>query len=213
MLHDEVGHAGPSPGRNFVRSQLAEIAHGDDVRMADGCCRLGFANEARDELGVLRDIAPKHLQRKAAIERGMAHFVDRAHATLAEDAEHFVATRDDTPEQRVGRWVPIRSLLERIAIERAETRVAREQLSARRATMRGPAPWRPRLRRRIHGSGRILDVVPRSGVDSDRLGHGAILAVSGQLSAVSRLSTLAECPWAKQSSRVLSRKKRLTADR
>ena len=88
-LHDEVEMACaarpstvlPSPLR---RLGLAEIVDGDDA----GVLELGegarFAAEAGDELRVGGDFGGEELDGDGAVERGLAAFIDRAHAAVAE---------------------------------------------------------------------------------------------------------------------------------
>ena len=61
-----------------------------DVRMVEQRQRPCFALEARDPIRIASEILWKDLDRNLASELGITGTVDLAHATLADDGEHFV---------------------------------------------------------------------------------------------------------------------------
>ena len=105
--------------------ELAEVVDGDDRRMTDRRRRAGLLEEARREHRVRREIAAQHLHREHAIELGVPHLVDGAHAALTKRRDHLVAMIDDGVGERIARRIPCPGL-ERDAVERTEGSLASE---------------------------------------------------------------------------------------
>ena len=77
---------------------LAEVEHGDDVRVAERRRRPGLVAEAREEVGVLAELGSQELDRDVALELRVARPVDRGHAALAEQLEQAVASAERAPD-------------------------------------------------------------------------------------------------------------------
>ena len=69
--------------------RLAEIVHGDDVRMAQSSQGLGFAQEALGETRVGPFVRSEDLQRHQAVELRLARLVNDTHAAAAQAFEDF----------------------------------------------------------------------------------------------------------------------------
>ena len=69
--------------------RLAEIVHGDDVRVAQPRQRLGFAQEALGELRVGALLRREDLQRDEPVQLRLARLIDHAHAAAPEAFQDF----------------------------------------------------------------------------------------------------------------------------
>ena len=69
---------------------LFEPVDGSDVRMIQRGERLRFARESRQALPVMRERLGQDLDRHVAIQRGIAHAIDLAHAPFADLGCHYV---------------------------------------------------------------------------------------------------------------------------
>ena len=65
--------------------------------------KLGLANDALDELGVLGDARREHLERENVLRTLVLDFVHRAHAALAERALDDVRRADNNRPRGPGR--------------------------------------------------------------------------------------------------------------
>jgi hypothetical protein len=66
----------------------------------------------------------------------MPNFVDRSSSTFAQERKDFITAVDDLAYERVGVWIPIRSVDEGIAVKRAKANIPRKKLFALRTTPR-----------------------------------------------------------------------------
>ena len=78
-LHDEVEEAAAFPA----------FEHGDDVRMAQFPQHPRLPGKALREGRIAAQFRREDLQRDGAVERGLPHLVNEAHATLADEFQHF----------------------------------------------------------------------------------------------------------------------------
>src|ERR1700722_5309643 len=77
--------------------EFADVVNGADVRVVQGRGGAGFSAETFDGLWILRNIVGKKFEGDGAAEAGVPRFVDNAHATTAQFAEHAVM-RNVAPE-------------------------------------------------------------------------------------------------------------------
>src|SRR5262249_20299635 len=139
ILHEEVVHA----------ADLAEIVHGDNLRMADACQGAGFAHEALRKGGVLPGERRQDLERDQSVKLDLPGLVNRAHSTLAEKLYDFELRKIEAKlfDRRDGRRLRKRSGagqgLGRSALFRTAERLLQEAFRAepvrRTAGQLGPA--------------------------------------------------------------------------
>ena len=89
-LHDDVR----------ARRVVAEVEHGDDVRVVERRGGLCLVAEAGEEVGVLAVLGPQELDRDVALELGVAGAVDRGHAALPEQLDQPVPSAEDASRCR-----------------------------------------------------------------------------------------------------------------
>ena len=65
------------------------LEDGDDVRVVQLPEHAGLAGETLGERGIARQLGREDFQRDDAIQRGLARFIDKAHAALADERFDF----------------------------------------------------------------------------------------------------------------------------
>ncbi|MCZ7679675.1 MAG: hypothetical protein M5U28_13310 [Sandaracinaceae bacterium] len=95
QLHDQEGR---------LARRLHEVGHLHDVRVHEPAGRLGLAAEALEVELLAAQLVREHLDGHAAADVLLHRLVDRAHAALAEGADHAEASVERTADQR-GRGV------------------------------------------------------------------------------------------------------------
>ena len=81
-----------------ARRGLAEVGDVDDVLVADLRGRLGLLHEARDQVGLAREVFRQDLERDLLLDEDVLGEVDDAHAAFAELADDAVAIGDGRAE-------------------------------------------------------------------------------------------------------------------
>ena len=76
---------------------LPEVVDRDDVRVVEGCRRLGLLPEARAEIGIPPVLRPEDLDRDVAVELVIMAAVDPGHATLPEQLDEPVSAAKGPP--------------------------------------------------------------------------------------------------------------------
>ena len=114
-------------------AQHVDEAH--DVLAGDACRGARLALEARELIGLAREIAVKHLDREAELDAQVLGLVEPRHAAFAEHAHDAVGAAEHLADQRIAR--PRDLVGARRGVARAQREVTRVRAAARRAGPRG----------------------------------------------------------------------------